>query len=311
MGLNKEADYLDQIIYKLAESMSGSDFTIERINGMELKVDTIVKKILQKYSQFPKEFSSWLLTNPQDKKIASLFFQINIWNDFGLEYIKNLSFPSTKVYEDLLLMLGAKVDNAYQPDTSKFNWILYNIKNYQVGNTAAMVSPDRISSVEKTNAAINLFNPIEGYKSVQNPAVAAEAKRILTDVTTLDSNSSMIDIITNLFLSAPLTLAKGIINLETGNYKEGALDVLDATIQTLISYGLAKLAKNIAKPETVKFFASQVVEIAAGTITSKAKEAILSDPNISPQDQRLLIVELDKVPEEVIREKLNRASAKI
>jgi len=314
LGLTKEADYLDRIIFKIAASDSAaSDLFTRQIDNKTVKIDSILNNYIKSNTvqDKPQAFKDWLL-NPatiNQKKTTYLFFEnLPIWKDFGYNYFQGIS-PSANpamfpFYSNLLKSLGAN-----SAGDNNIDIIFYNLNQWATGNNSAMKSEKR--NVGDTVGSI--LNPLDAYNNLQNPAVARETEKTFEELINADTNSIYFPI--SLFLGAPLMFGRGITRLATGDYSGAANDIIFSAISTAAGYGVGKLfagipASSLGKGGVIHKLLlekSAALVLDNGIIAQVRKSienGILNDKNYNNEQKQRLITEVSKVPDEKIKEQL-------
>lgn len=282
MGLTREADLLDDIIYKIAMNI------INPSTKSPVKMDEQLSKFLEPYVsggslRVPDKFSTWLLSGGAGTKNVYSFFNVNInpiWKDYGFQYIKTL--PKFGASIDFYLKLAQLVpgwDQEESDPTEQYDIkIIYkNLYDYSRGREDLMRSSKSYSTVEQVAHGVGgvVTSPYTAYQALQNPSVRKETKDILNTYSNFEENGTLSQNATALILGAPLTFANALVDFQTGQYKSGILNFTDAIITTLVQFFGGKALTSLIKDPVKRFLYDIVLSLMTGAATSKAKQEIL------------------------------------
>jgi len=178
IGLTKEADLLDKIIYKISQD----NFKINTISKIALvmsdpknpakTVDITDQAILTAMSsvnnKVPPEFASWL-TNGVGGKHPSAFFATSLWDNFGLNYIEKLPTggAALKFYLSLVKDLSDYPDNNTESRGGK---IRYNITQRYAG-ARSRASEDKMGKAT-TDFVANTLPEIDTGNEILNQTIS-------------------------------------------------------------------------------------------------------------------------------------------
>jgi len=316
LGLTKEADYLDRIIFKIAASDSAaSDLYTRQIDNKTVKIDFILNNYIKgnTVQDKPQAFKDWLL-NPatiDQKKTTYLFFEnLPIWKDFGYNYFQGIS-PSANpamfpFYSNLLKGLGAN-----SAGDNNIDIIFYNLNKWATGNNSAMKSEKR--NVGDTVGSI--LNPLDAYNNLQNPAVARETEKTFEELINPDTNSIYFPI--SLFLGTPLTFGRGLTRLATGDYSGAANDIIFSVISTAAGYGVGKLFAGVLASSLGRIGVTEMQKLLLekgaalvldngiiNQVRKSIENSILNDSSYNKDQKDKLITEVRKIPDEKIKNQL-------
>ena len=313
LGLTKEADYLDRIIFKIA----ASDLFTRQIDNKTVKIDSILNNYItgNTVQDKPQAFKDWLL-NPatiNEKKTTYLFFEnLPIWEDFGYNYFKGISLSANPVvfpfYSNLLKSLGANPTGDNNIDI-----IFYNLNKWAIGKNSAMKS-EKLNVGDTVGNALSILNPIDAYNNLQNPAVAKETEKTFEELIDADNNSIYFPIA--FFLGAPLMFGRGLTRLARGDYSGAANDIIFSAISTAAGHGVGKLFAGIPASSfgkrggseiTKSFYSHGVALLGTGIIDQVRKSienGILNDSSYNNDEKDKLITEVKKFSDEKIKEQL-------
>lgn len=332
LGLTKEADYLDRIIFKIAASDSAaSDLVTREIDKKTVRLDFILDYYITSNTvqDKPQAFKDWLLdpATINEKKTAYLFFKnLPIWKDFGYNYFQGIS-PNTNnavfpFYSNLLKSLKANPDGNNDIDI-----IFYNLNKWAIGSTNAMKSVRSGKGIDdllrntpeliprEVGDAAGILNPYNAYENLQNPAVARATEAAFDELINQPMNSP--GFVISLFLGAPLVFGRGLTRLAEGDYSGAANDILFAVISTVAGYGIGKLfggipankfsaIKDVIITESIGKLFGVAVSLNIDKVRNLAEESIRKDTSYPDAQKEKLISQLKKIPDNIIAAELDK-----
>jgi hypothetical protein len=163
IGLTKDADLLDKIIYKISQdnfktnTLSKIALIISDPKNPAKKVDITDQKILSAMAAAgikvpPAEFVSWITDGIGSKEVRA-FFATDLWNNAGVDYIETLQTGGTALefYRNLVKDLR---DFPHNDTKSRGGQIRYNL-DHKYANSRARYHPNNFG--EKVDKAVTDF----------------------------------------------------------------------------------------------------------------------------------------------------------
>ncbi len=298
IGLTKEADLLDKIIYKISQDNFKSNSILKTAlvisdpknpaKKVEITDQQILSAMAEVGNKVPPEFSSWL-TNGVGGKTARNFFATSLWGDSGFKYLGTLQPDGTALKFYLMLINGLK-DFPPNDTTSRGGQIRYNLEKRQadkpmykpnnlaekfdktVTDVVANVLPTIDTGDENLNKALTK-TPAENWRELPSGA-----KKEIDNIMTAISYIPVLGSFANGFSLAT--------HIYEGSWSLVALDITSFVIQLLLLDKLAtvlaplrstvpkgaKLMKELTDPKKMAL----VVEVGYNTFVSEVSGIIKS-----------------------------------